>query len=320
MPGLAHLYIGQEAVAVGVCAALRRTTTSPAPTAGTATAWPRAPRRPDVRRAARQGGRLLPRQRRIDAHRRPGARQPRRERDRRRQRGIATGAASRRRCAERAGRRLLLRRGRARAGPALRGHEHGLALEAACRLRLREQPLQRVHALSRDHRRQRTARAEAFGIPAADRRRPGRARRARRGRRRSSGRARGDGPGFLVCETYRYPATTSATSTARTTAPARRRALARRARPARPARRLAREQGLANEDDLAAIETRCAAAVEAGVAFAWPRRSRRRRGGEACLRLAPPRACEQRRARADVRPGRQRGAAPRSCAATDASS
>ncbi len=44
MPGLAHLYIGEEAIAVGVCEALQqRATTSPARTAATATAWPRAP-------------------------------------------------------------------------------------------------------------------------------------------------------------------------------------------------------------------------------------------------------------------------------------
>ena len=45
MPGLAHLYIGEEAVAVGVCSALRQDDTSPARIAGTATAWRRAPTR-----------------------------------------------------------------------------------------------------------------------------------------------------------------------------------------------------------------------------------------------------------------------------------
>ena len=146
--------------------------------------------RPHVRRAARPRGRLLPRQGRLDAHRRPAERQPRRQRDRRRQRGHrhrrgAVGADAR----ERAGRGLLLRRGRARPGPALRGHEHGLALEAAGRLRLREQPLQRVHALPRDDRRQRDARAEAFGLPGRHGRRPGRARRPRAPRRRRRARA-----------------------------------------------------------------------------------------------------------------------------------
>jgi acetoin:2,6-dichlorophenolindophenol oxidoreductase subunit alpha len=42
MPGLAHLYVGEEGVAVGVCEAA--TTSSPAPIAATATAWPKAPR------------------------------------------------------------------------------------------------------------------------------------------------------------------------------------------------------------------------------------------------------------------------------------
>ena len=40
--GSVHPYIGMEAIAVGVCAALGPTTSSPAPTAGTATASPRA--------------------------------------------------------------------------------------------------------------------------------------------------------------------------------------------------------------------------------------------------------------------------------------
>ena len=56
MPGLAHLYIGEEAIAVGAevlladhaqaCAKRSgTTTTSPARTAATVTAWPRARRR-----------------------------------------------------------------------------------------------------------------------------------------------------------------------------------------------------------------------------------------------------------------------------------
>ena len=45
MPGLAHLYIGEEAVAVGVCEALRQTTTSPARTGATDIVWPRERRR-----------------------------------------------------------------------------------------------------------------------------------------------------------------------------------------------------------------------------------------------------------------------------------
>ena len=40
--GGSHLYIGQEAVATGVCTALGRMTSSRARTVGTVTAWPRA--------------------------------------------------------------------------------------------------------------------------------------------------------------------------------------------------------------------------------------------------------------------------------------
>jgi acetoin:2,6-dichlorophenolindophenol oxidoreductase subunit alpha len=73
MPGLAHLYSGEEAVAVGVCEALRyrrlhhqyasrpRTLSGEGRVAGS-----------HVRRAAGQRSGLLPRQRRIDAHRRSG--------------------------------------------------------------------------------------------------------------------------------------------------------------------------------------------------------------------------------------------------------
>ena len=39
--GSVHLYIGEEAVATGACAALGRGTSSPAPTGGTGTASPR---------------------------------------------------------------------------------------------------------------------------------------------------------------------------------------------------------------------------------------------------------------------------------------
>ena len=42
-PGFLHLYIGEEATGVGVCAHLRRPTGSPRPIAATAMRWPRAP-------------------------------------------------------------------------------------------------------------------------------------------------------------------------------------------------------------------------------------------------------------------------------------
>ena len=43
MAGLAHLYIGEEAVAAGACAAIEGGTTSPLPTVGTAIWWPGGP-------------------------------------------------------------------------------------------------------------------------------------------------------------------------------------------------------------------------------------------------------------------------------------
>jgi len=42
LPGAVHLYIGEEAVAVGVCAHLETGTTSPPRTAVMVTTWPRA--------------------------------------------------------------------------------------------------------------------------------------------------------------------------------------------------------------------------------------------------------------------------------------
>jgi hypothetical protein len=88
MPGLTHMYSGQEAVAVGICEALDRHRPH-----HLHPSRPRPLRRQgrgvqgDVLRTARQGGRLLPRQGRLDAHRRPEPRQSRRQRHRRRLHG-----------------------------------------------------------------------------------------------------------------------------------------------------------------------------------------------------------------------------------------
>ena len=85
MPGLTHLYVGEEAVAVGVCSALRRDDTITSTHRGHGHCIAKgADVAPDVLRAARQGGGVLQGQGRLDAHRRPRQRQPRRERDRRR--------------------------------------------------------------------------------------------------------------------------------------------------------------------------------------------------------------------------------------------
>ena len=85
MHGTMHLSIGQEASATGACMALRDGRRDhlhpPRPRA-----LHRQGRRPDPDdgRAAGQGDRLLPRPRRLDAHRRRRHRQPRRQRHRRR--------------------------------------------------------------------------------------------------------------------------------------------------------------------------------------------------------------------------------------------
>ena len=207
MPGLTHLYIGEEAVAVGVCSALRtRRLDHLDPSRSRALPREGRRRRPDVRGAARQGGRLLPRQGRLDAHRRPRERQPRRERDRRRLRRNRNRRRVLREAARHEpGRGVLLRRGRARPGARLRGDEHGVALVAPGGLRLREQPVQRVHALSRgdggrassrDRARSGSRRARSTARTCA---RSTRGRRARRARpRRVVARA------FLARNTYRY--------------------------------------------------------------------------------------------------------------------
>ena len=94
------------------------------------------------------------RQGRLDAHRRPRERQPGRQRHRRRQRRHCHGRGLCRQDAEERPRgRLFLRRRGAGPGPALRGHEHGVALAAARAVRVREQPVQRIHLLQGDRRR-----------------------------------------------------------------------------------------------------------------------------------------------------------------------
>ena len=124
MPGLTHLYIGEEAVAVGVCAALRRDDYDHvARTAATATASRRAPspsamfaellgkeagycrgKGGSMHIADHENGNL-------GANAIVGGCA-----------GIATGAALLGEAARhRPGRRLLLRRGRARPGPRVRG-------------------------------------------------------------------------------------------------------------------------------------------------------------------------------------------------------
>ena len=222
MPGLAHLYIGEEAVAVGVCSALRTDDyiTSTHRGHGHCLAKGASPDRMFAELLGKEAG-LLQGQRRIDAHRRPGHRQPGRQCHRGRQhshrhrRGFLRQAPE-----EWPGGRLLLRRRRHGAGTALRGHEPGAALEAAGHLRLRKQSLQRVHPQLRVLRRQPAGPARRLRHA---RRKRGRAERARRLRGRQAARrarAPGRGSGVSCCAIPTAIAvTTSATSTASTIAP-----------------------------------------------------------------------------------------------------
>ena len=73
IPSTLHLYIGQEAVAVGVLRSCSRATRSSARTGRTATRWPRRVAPCDHGRAVGQGDRLLQGQGRLDARRRHDA-------------------------------------------------------------------------------------------------------------------------------------------------------------------------------------------------------------------------------------------------------
>ena len=151
MPGLAHLYIGEEAVAVGVCSALRRddyiTCTHRghghclakgaevgrmfAELLGKEAGYCRG-KGGSMHIADHENGNL-------GANAIVGG-----------STGIATGAAfsAKRRGTDQVA-VCFFGDGALGQGLALRGDEHGLALVAAGDLRLREQPLQRVHPLPR---------------------------------------------------------------------------------------------------------------------------------------------------------------------------
>ena len=224
MPGLAHLYIGEEAVAVGVCEALRPDDyiTSTHRGHGHCLAKGAAPDRMFAELLGKEAGYCKgkggsmhiadPDTGNLGANAIVGG-----------SAGIATGAAfSAKRLGNGQRRGLLLRRRRAGTGRALRSDEHGGAVEAAGDLRLREQYVQRVHALFGDHR---------------GRHSDARQRLRRASRRASTGRTcarstptakqlverarKGEGPSFLLCNTYRYTGITSATSAANITAPSR---------------------------------------------------------------------------------------------------
>ncbi len=155
MPGLAHLYSGEEAVAVGVCQALRRDDYITSTHRGHGHCLAKGAsidrmfaellgKEPGYCRG--KGGSMHIADQdtgNLGANAIVGG-----------SAGIATGAAfSSKMRKQRSSGGLLLWRRRARPGCALRSHEHGFALEAAHHLCLREQSVQRVHALLRDDRR-----------------------------------------------------------------------------------------------------------------------------------------------------------------------
>ncbi len=185
MPGLAHLYIGEEAVAVGVCEALR----------------------PDdyITSTHRGHGHCLAKGASVDlmfaellgkeagyckgkggsmhiadpATGNLGANAIVARKHRHRHRRGIFGAAS----GHGSSGGVLLRRRRARPGRALRSDEHGGAVEAAGDLRLRKQHVQRVHAFFGNHGRRYSRARSGFRRAFRSRGRPGRARGLRRRRR-----------------------------------------------------------------------------------------------------------------------------------------
>ena len=166
--GFLHLYIGEEAVAVGAMQALTPTTRSWPPIASTATRS-RGACRPDALMAEMYGkaNGVQPGPRRLDALLRREPPLLRRQRDRRRRTADRRRPGSGRQAAgARAGDGLLLRRRRRRRGRVPRVAEPGGVVEAPGPVPLREQPLRHGHAPSRVTRPRPISRArrESYGI------------------------------------------------------------------------------------------------------------------------------------------------------------
>jgi hypothetical protein len=144
-----HLYIGEEAVAVGAMQALTAGRRIVATYREHGHALVRAACRPARHgRDVRQGERLQPRARRLDAPVRRRYAVLRRQRDRRRRPAAGRRPGAGRQDAERSRESpLLLRRRRRRRGRVPRVAEPGGAVEAAGAVPVREQPLRDGHAL-----------------------------------------------------------------------------------------------------------------------------------------------------------------------------
>jgi TPP-dependent pyruvate/acetoin dehydrogenase alpha subunit len=168
MPGLTHMYSGQEAVAVGICEALDDTTSITSTHRGHGHCVAKgAEVQGDVLRTPRQGGRLLPRQGRVDAHRRPEPRQSRRQRHRRRLDGHRHRRGAYRKTAQ--GRTTSPSASSATARPhraLVRGHEHGGALELPVIYACENNGYSEYTKTEEIAAGSLTARAEAFGIEA----------------------------------------------------------------------------------------------------------------------------------------------------------
>ena len=166
MPGLAHLYSGEEAVAVGVCEALHRDDyiTSTHRGHGHCLAKGAAPDRMFAELLGKEAGYCKgkggsmhiadPDTGNLGANAIVGG-----QRGHRHRRCVFLEAIG-----QRPRRGVFLRRGRAGARGDLRSDEHGGGVEAARDLRVREQPVQRVHAHSETTAGDLLVRAGGFGV------------------------------------------------------------------------------------------------------------------------------------------------------------
>ena len=189
IPGAVHLYVGEEAVAVGVCSEL---TVDDAITSTHRGHGHCIAKGGDVKAMFAElygtGDRLLPRQGRLDAHRRPRPGHPGRERHRRRRRADGDGRRLRVEVQGRRHRlRAVLRRRRHERGRLARVDELRGAVRATPDHDRREQPLGRVQPPGSTGADPGAVRARCLLRHARRaRRRPGRRRRSARPRARPS--------------------------------------------------------------------------------------------------------------------------------------